>query len=454
MADTPKRSEATKEIGVSGVRVNHGMVFDEFLPELRGHRAIRKYREMSLNESTIGAILHSMDMLLRAVEWRTEPADDSDEAQREAEFVESVMEDMSHTYEEFISEVLSFLVYGWSYFETIYKRREGLDQKDPSRRSRFNDGRIGIRKLAPRAQSSLSRWEFDGEGGVAGMYQTPPNAGASEVFIPIEKALLFRTVTANNSPQGMSVLRRAYRSYWFLTNIQQYEAIAIERELNGLPVMKIPSEYLTDSNNAQVRQKYEQIARDVKFNEQGFALLPSDTYEDADGNPTNTPLVSFELMASSGTRDIDTGKVITRYQTDIARTVLADFIMLGQSERGSFALSKSKSDLFLRSLEGYLNNIAAVLNRHLLPRLWKLNGLNPDLMPRLVPGEVAPQDLEELGNFVQRIAGAGIPLGGDQDIEDALLETAGLPTDQREDPDMVGRTEKRRVRAKAGSRRV
>jgi len=100
---------------------------------------------------------------------------------------------------------------------------------------------------------------------------------------------------------------------------------------------------------------------------------------------------------------------------------------LGQSSAGSFALSKSKTQLFLQALEGYLNGLAAVLNRFLLPRLWRLNGLAPALMPTMVPGKVAPEDIAELAEFISKLAGAGARLFPDDALENDLRGAAGLP---------------------------
>lgn len=428
MAENPKlsRQKSRVELGVAGDYIKTGFEFDEFLPQLRGERAIRKYREMKDNDSVIGAILMAMDMLLRAVEWRVESADDSTAAEEGKEFVEDVMQDMDHTWEDFVSEVLTFLPFGFSFFEQVYKNRD--------------DGRLGIHKLAPRAQWTLLEFKIGDHGEVEAFVQQTD--GGHSAHIPIEKGLLFRTSTVNNSPVGRSVLRNCYVSYHYLTNLQEIEAIAIERELNGLPVGRIPSEYLAsdaDGDKTAFTNKFKQMLRDVKFNEQGYMLLPSDLYEDADGNPTNQRLVDIELIASNGTRAIDTDKVITRYQQDIARTVLADFLMLGQSEKGSFALSKSKADLFLKAMEGYLNNIAAVLNRHLLHTLWRLNGFNPDTMPKLHPGDVAPVDLEELGSYIRNLSGTGV-MFTDEETENTLREAANLP-DAPDDPDLMGRND-------------
>jgi len=286
-----------------------------------------------------------------------------------------------------------------------------------------------VRKLAARAQWTIDRFEVDEHGYVLGVHQQTLT-GAGMVFIPASKMLLFRTVSANNDPSGRSVLRNAYLPYHFVSRIQEYEAIAIERELNGLPFARIPSEYLTADAGTEQKAfltKMEKILRDVKRNEQGFVILPSDLQRDAEGKLTDNYLVTFELIASSGTRDIDTNVVIGRHQMDIARSILADFMMLGRSASGSYALSESKVNLFIQAMRGYLNAVAAVLNRVLMERIWAVNGFDRELMPTLVPGDIAPVDLEKLGDFLQSFAAAGAPLFPDEELENVIRQRAGLP---------------------------
>jgi phage gp29-like protein len=140
------------------------------------------------------------------------------------------------------------------------------------------------------------------------------------------------------------------------------------------------------------------------------------------------------LLNAGGSRAIDTDTVVKRYQGDIARTILADFIMLGQGDRGSFALSRSKVDLFAKALEGWLQSIAAVVNRHLVPSLWSLNGWDPTNTPYTVPGKVAPEDLKELGDFIEALSRTGIVIS-DPDTENRLRAAGGLPEAMPEEED-------------------
>ena len=131
----------------------------------------------------------------------------------EAEFVAGCMNDMSISWQDTINNILSMLVYGFSYHEIVYKRRSGL--QDDGNSSQFNDGRIGWRKLPMRSQDTVYEWNFDHSGGIEGMTQMNPIAGTGPVFIPIEKALLFRTTTKLNNPRGKSILRSAYTSWYY-----------------------------------------------------------------------------------------------------------------------------------------------------------------------------------------------------------------------------------------------
>ena len=419
------------ELGVYGKQTYTGDIrADEFLQELKGKRAIQKYREMRDNNAIVGSIMYAVEQTLRDVKIEVKPADDSAVAKQEAEFLQSVLDDMDHSLDDHISEALSYLTYGFSWFEVVYKRREG-DYRSPKKNSKFEDGRIGIKKIAIRAPWTVEGFEVDQQTGeILGMYQEAA-WGKRVAMIPVEKSVYYRTTSLNNDPSGRSVLRNAYVSYTYLNKIQSYEAIAIERELHGVPVGRMPAEYMSadaSTDQANLRSQFERILRDLKNNEQGYALLPSDLYVDADGKPTSQRLMDVELITANGSRSIDIDPVVKRYQHDIARSLMAEFLMLG-SGSGSYALSKTKTDLFLRSLESYINTIVDVLNKQLVERLWQLNGLDWATMPKLVAGDVAPHDLREIASFLRNLNGAGIEVQDQVEVVEDLMAIAEIEFD-------------------------
>jgi hypothetical protein len=447
------------ELGVGGAKISNGFVYDDFLQQLNGERGRKTYREMRDNDSTVGAVIFAIETILRNVTWTIEEnlkTKGSQESIESADFLKSVIGDMEHSWDDFITDVLSFLTFGWEYTEVVYKLRKGPNERNKNFKSEFSDGKIGIRKLGIRGQETIERWKLDSNGEVEGMFQNPPEGGGVR-YIPKSKALLFRPHTHKGSPEGRSVLRNAYRPWFFLKGMQEVEAIAVERELNGLPVVKIPNAILngTSAEAIAATQKYIKMVRDIKFNEQGGVVLPSDPYYDADGKPTNIPQVELTLLASTGTRAIQTNEVILRYQREIARTVMADFLMLGSNDRGSFAMSKDKSSLFIKSAQGWLNAISDTVNKSLVSSLWARNGFDLDVKPIIKPGNIAPIDLEELGKYISDLARSGAPLFPDPELEDHLRSSADLPNrpeDLEDTPVMpVAITDKTPVEPKEGS---
>lgn len=434
-----KVTSATRNLGISGTNVLSGQIRpDEFIHKLSGRKAIETYREMRDNDSTIGAVMYATEQTLRDVSLKVKPADDSPEALREAEFVESILDDMEHTMDDHISEALSFLSYGFSWFEVVYKRRVGPQTRNPKKFSKYTDGRLGVRKIATRAPWTVNQFEIDQQTGDVlgiqqdGYYSLDRMAPTGDNIIPTNKSLYYRTTAINGDASGRSVLRNAFTSYTYVKNLQSIEAIAVERELHGIPVGRIPAEYLSsEASDDQVllRNSLESALRDIKLNDQGYIILPSDLIEDQEGRAPGPRVMDVDLITANGTRSIEIDPIIRRYQHDIARSVLSEFLMLGSSAGGSYALSKSKTDLFLRALESYIQTIVDVLNKQLVERLWQLNGLDYNLMPTIVHGDVAPHELREISGFLRNLNGANIDVSGNQETIEGLMEIAELPYD-------------------------
>ena len=107
--------------------------------------------------------------------------------------------------------------------------------------------------------------------------------------------------------------------------------------------------------------------------------------------------------------------------------MLADFIFLGTSPAaGSYALSSDKTRLFALSLDTLLDVIAGQVNARLLPMLWRLNGLDPALMPKARFGPVETPSIEAMAQFVERLTRSGVRFD-DPETQSALREAASLP---------------------------
>jgi len=413
-----------KTLGFSGLKQFGGLIDEEFHAKLRGDFGPKVYREMKDNSSTIGAIQYLFEALVQQVEWRVEPSEPGEVAKEQAEFVSSCVIDMSHTFEDFISEVLSMFPYGWSLFEVVYKMRRGMDGKDPAQRSAYNDGKVGWRKFALRAQNTLDRWEFDDDGGLRGMHQQHPSS-AQTAYIPIEKAILFRTTTTKGNPQGRSLYRNAVIDWFYLKRISEIEAIGVERDLTGLPVMEVPVRMLSEdasSEDKALLSDLQKMLAQVKRDEREYAIVPSEL--DEEGKPTQ---FKFKLMTSGGNRQFDTDKIKTYYKSSIFQSVLAQFLQLGMASVGSWALASSQTETFSVALGAYLKNIASTFTRFGIHRLMEANGVKRELWPKMVHGDIESLPLAELAQYLQALSVTNMLPEGDEALRRKLLEVAGLP---------------------------
>lgn len=420
-------ADKLQEIGASGLSTSSGEVTDELNPNLQGRKALGVYRLMRDNDAVVGAILYAIEMLVRQVDWRV---DQGDAKEADSTFLEEVMDDMSESWGDFITEAFSMLPFGWAFHEIVYKKRSGPQKpssKIPS--SKFSDGKIGWRKMPLRSQDSLEKWDFDEEGGVKAFVQRPAPL-YQEITIPIEKGLLFRTTPYKGSPEGRSVLRSAYTSWYYKKRIQQIEGVGIERDLAGFPVFWLPAELLAGGASPEqkaVLAQFNAMGNNIRRDKQEHLIMPL-SYDDR-GNKH----YDFELVNSSGARSFNTSEIIARYNKEIAMTVLGDFILLGHEGVGSFALSSDKTDLFSVALGTFLDIIEDVMNRYAIPRLFELNGMNVEVLPTIKHGDIEQPDLTSLGAYISALSGVGMPLFPNEDLEKYLLGAGKLPEPSEEE---------------------
>ena len=422
----------------NGVQGRNSIFFEEFLPELQGIRGVQTYTEMVDNDATIGGVWFAIEMLMRNASFQVEPGGEAAIDKEAAEFVESCMYDMEETWPEFMSECLSFLIYGWSYHEIVYKRRMGKTNS-PMTNSKYNDGLVGWRKLPIRAQDTLFGWEYkDKSDDLTGMTQQPP-PDFEKVTIPLEKALHFKTRSRKGNPEGRSIFRNAYRAWYVKKRLEEIEGYGMERDLAGFPVLYGPAGVdLFDSDDPE-------MVKMLAYAQSLVSGIRRDALEGVvlNGGTTEIPGWRLELLASSGKRQFDTNAIIERWDKRIATTVLADFIMLGQQQVGSFALADSKTKIFALAIGAYLEVVCEVFNNQAIPRLIDANGDKFKQItdyPHMTHGDIEDADLIQLATYIEKMVGIGL-LTPDEELEKMVRRAGNLPekletdTPQEEQPE-------------------
>ena len=401
-----------KQLGISGLRRYGPYVYEEFLPNLRWPKAGETYKEMADNDPVVGSILYLAEMLIRNADWSVEAGGDDGQSKANAVFLQSCMNDMDTSWADTICEVISMLTYGFSFHEVVYKIRRGPDETDSKYRSKHNDGKIGWRRIPIRSQSTLYQWDFDEEGDIKAFVQLAP-PDYKVYYIPLNRGLLFRTRVSRDNPEGKSLLRNAYRPWYFKKRIEEIEGIGIERDLAGLPVLTAPegldlwSE--DDPRMTALRANAETLVQSIRRDQEEGILLPNGW--------------DLKLLATGSSRQFDTNSIINRYDNRIAITMLSDLVLIGSDKTGSFAMADSKQSLLSTALKAQLHNIADVFNNYAVPKLMQFNNMKGEY-PLICPGNITSPGINEIALLLRAM---GLNIAKDKELMNYLRKITSLP---------------------------
>lgn len=414
------------ETGAPGLTVIGGNVFEGCIQELQWPWCIHTFNKMR-RDATISSAVQLLETMISKVKWKIEiPHNASDDLKRKKQYLEEVIEDMDTSFLSVIKEISSFNTYGFSVMEKVFRRRL------KSQGSYYNDGLVGIKKLAPRGQETISKWEFDDNNRVLqGIRQWTSKQGtngdlqyeiAPGVLIPREKFLLFRTNVRKDNPIGESPLVYCWQSWKFKQALEEAEAIGISKDMRGLPILYMPAQYMVDGASEQDKAVYEymkKVMRNLHREEQEGLILPT-LYEEGHR------LFDFELAGVSGSKSFNVSEIINRYSNEILMSFFADVLKLGQGATGSYSLADSKTSIIATRVEAALMEIQDQLNNDLVKQLAELNGWNPTQMPKFSYGDIDERSIDDFSKAIQRIKATSMitPTPGNINY---IAETLGLP---------------------------
>jgi phage gp29-like protein len=383
-------SKRRNEIGESTILLNGIVTNEEYNDELQGTRRIKIYDQMRLSDPVVRASLKMVKLPILSANWRIQPFSESAAHKEQAEFIkQQLFENPTRTWQETLTNILLYLDYGVMPFEIIYDFLE--------------DGRIGLRKLAVRHPRTITAWEM--KNGEHGIQQTTYR---DTYEIPMDKLVIYVNEKEGDNWEGFSILRPAYKPFFIKDKMELIEAMAMERQGLGIPYGKTPKGATEDD-----KQELDIVLQNMRANEKGYVRHPED----------------FEV----GWTDMKAGTIknpkdsIERHERNIMLNVLAAFMMLGQNNVGSFALSKDHSGFFLMALEYAAKYIATNTNKNLISKLMFFNYDVPaNENPKLVYDSIGDVDLDKYTVAIQRAAQVGV-LTPDSSIERHLRDLFDLP---------------------------
>ncbi len=418
------RSNPMREVGVPGTPIYGGYIQESDInAKLRGTLKYKYFSETLVNVAIVGAGVRYFLNLVAKATWAVAPAEqNSTEAQEYADFVKSVLDDMETPWRRVVRRAAMYRFYGFSIQEWTAKRRE--------------DGRIGLKDISPRPQSTIERWDTDKAGTLLGVVQRSPQ-DSTAIWLPRKKLIYLVDDSLTDSPEGIGLVRHIYPYAERLKIYEKMEQDGFDTDLRGIPVGRAPlaalSQMVAEGKITQAeKQQWETYFTDfiqnhVRKPNTGL-LLDSLTYQTADeaGRPSNVKMWDLELLTGKSTSLPDLANAIQRTTRNIAILLGVEQLLLGENTVGSYALSRDKTNVFFLIADSTLAELADTFKRDFIDRLWDLNGFPPEMKPTMTPESIRFRDVEQVTKALKDLASSGAKLDLSDPAVNEIRELLGL----------------------------
>ena len=381
-----------RELGSSSPSPWTSWMREEQNSELRGEFGLAKYLSMKRSDGTVRGSLRLFKTPVVGARWYMKPGSEKSRDVTIADRINQMLiDDMTQTWPQTLNEILLMADYGHSILEKVWKE--------------YDDGFLGWQKLAPRHPMDVQTWVWDKNGGIAGL-RMKSEKSAEGLWIPIEKLLIFTMDVESGDLRGTSLLRSAYKHWYYKENLYKIDAIQKERHGIGVPIIKLPPGF-----NEADKRLAEDLGRNLRTNERAHIVLP----------------YNWEVMfAKLEGHPVDALASVDHHDMQIQKNILAPFMGDGMDDK--------KQSLFMKSTKYIANSITAIINKHGIREIVDKNFVRKPGYPTLEARRIGEwEDLRTLSFALRNLIGANI-IRPDDKLEAAMREEFDLPL---ADPDTV-----------------
>ncbi len=393
-----RKNIAETEIGNTGIGLKSvsGKINEDISKLWKGKNKKEFLREMVLNDPYCSAWINAKNAIALKPDWDVKPKKPEDEKSKEyADLIKGMLfEDMAISFNSFILNSATMSEYGFSVAEIVLKKRQGKTD-NPMTSSLYNDGLFGVAKLSPRWQNSIVKWDIDNNGNIDNIYQKGDSFG-TDVKIPYKKILHFVMNGYNGNPEGESVLRGAFSSYYNKKNIERIQRETFERGFTGFLDVQVPPRYLSKKYNTpegvDMIRKIDAFLRNVKQGKEAGIIRPF------------SKDFNIELIQGKAGTGLDPDKMIERYNTEIVMCLLSDSFMGKNKVYQGSSGEQTKTKIYKSFIGIILDEIKEQVNKKLIPMIFEVNNLDMEQMPYLEYGNLDDLDLQAVSWFIQSVA--------------------------------------------------
>lgn len=373
--------------------------------------AMKTFNQMRFGDPRVFSLLTALGLPIESARWDVTPPD-SDVKPLEKEAADLIRQNLfggleytspsgatvSQSWGEVLKHALLMLPFGSSCAEEIYA---------------IDGPTVRLARFAPRMPQTYWRWHVDDDGETLLMLEQIAYRGSNLQFwkIPADKLTIFTFQREGAYFAGRSMLRPVYSPWFYLTQLQNIEAIAAERNGMGIPVLKH-----APNASAEDRKLGNQWVTQIAANESVGLGLPNGS--------------DFKLVGVEG-RTFDVAASVKRHGQEITRAGLASFLDLGTTETGARSVGDTLSNFFYLAEQTLADQICWGFMTGPIRRLTDLNypgkfGRGKLRYPKLTASNVQSRSIVAVIEYLDKVVSSGV-VRPDDALESKVRQDLGFP---------------------------
>lgn len=387
------------------------------VPDLANrNQELSTYKKMVRGDVSVRSSLRVGKSSILSAEFYTEPYSPDVEDLVIDEFVsDNLFYGGNLPWTKTLEGIVRFLENGFSTFEEVWELREWAPRisQPTANRKQYTM----LRKLAERPARTITAFTYDDNGGLQGFKQNAIGADGQtkEVEVPITKAVIF-TFEGDGNVEGESILRPAYRNWFYKDKLYTIDAIQKERHGIGVPEVEVlPGATKKDKEFA------EELGANLRTNEKAYIVRPS------------TLTVGFAELKGQPVNALESA---LHHDNQIMKNILTQFINLGiDGSGGGRATGATAFDAFMKAMKYIANMVCDYLNMYTIPRLVAYN-FPTNRFPKLCVRNIGEtRDMQSWSSMVKNLF-ESLGITPDLPTEQYLRKIADIPqkTEPRPDP--------------------
>lgn len=393
-----KYTVQTNSLGSSGTEIYSGYSSEEYLQKLRDSEQADEFDKMRRNDPQVKMCLSAVKNPIKSARVEVVVESDDPKFDQHVELVKyNLFKGMKTPWSKFIREALTVIEFGNAPFEITHKNV----MESPVGQH------TGIADISWRSPKTIERFNVKHDGSLHSISQYAYGDLGRTVDIHEDFLMLMGLDVEGSNYEGVSLLRPCYGNWFRKQNYLKLNAIGVEKFAVPTPIATVPS-------GKEGTPEYD-------------ALLDAlESYVSHDKNYLVKP-EGWEIDLSTNT--YDPSKVEASIDSEDKRMVkafLANFLELGMSGSGSYALSNDLSDFFLGGIEYIADHIAENINNKIIKPLIEMNFGKQEVYPEIKFVGISDKAGEELANVLSRLAEKKF-ITPDDKLEENLRRRYRLP---------------------------